>query len=552
MTQHILEIIGGLGMFLLAMLVMTEGLRGLAGDSLHDWLTLFTRSPSTGALTGTVVTGLLQSSSATIVATIGFVAAGLLTFPQALGVVLGANVGTTLTGWLVAIFGFKLKLGMAAMPLVLGGMLLRIFGRNRLAEAGKAVAGFGLILIGIGLMQSGMAGFEGIVTPASFPPDTLTGRLLLVGIGIVITLVTQSSSAGVAMAMTALSVGAINFPQAAALVIGMDVGTTATAVIASIGSSEAARRTGFSHTIYNLFTAVAALLMLSPYLWLLGMFMPSLIGDSPVFALAGFHTLFNIVALIIALPLAGLFARLMEKIVPERDTGLARRLDKRLLAEPRAAYVALEATLQEEFSYMLHSLEMRLKDGVFPANPRPFQIRQDLQDTRDFLDEMNRGESAAGRSGYRKDKRKSEKRHDPQSITTAIHALDHLRRMWQRLQQDKRIYTLRNQVSFAADGGELRSLCSQLRKALPQGIDADLYADCTSFTRRLWDDSENIRDRTIAMAVKQEISVSQSGQWLAAYLWVERMAHHVWRISSHLGGYDLEESAEIEDQVLGG
>jgi len=95
MTQHILQTLGGLGMFLLAMLVMTEGLRGLAGDSLHDWLTLFTRSPATGAVTGTAVTGLLQSSSATIVATVGFVAAGLLTFPQALGIVLGANVGTT-------------------------------------------------------------------------------------------------------------------------------------------------------------------------------------------------------------------------------------------------------------------------------------------------------------------------------------------------------------------------------------------------------------------------------------------------------------------------
>ena len=349
MTLHILQTLGGLGMFLLAMLVMTEGLRGLAGNSLHTWLTLFTRSPGTGAVTGTVVTGLLQSSSATIVATVGFVAAGLLTFPQSLGIVLGANVGTTVTGWLIALFGFKLKLGMAAMPLILAGMLLRIFSRGRLAEAGKAVAGFGLILIGIGLMQSGMTGLEGLVTPSSFPPDTFSGRLLLVGIGIIVTAITQSSSAGVAMAMTALSVGAVNFPQAAAMVIGMDVGTTITAVIAAIGSSEAARRTGFSHTIYNLFTAVAALLMLSPYIWFLDFAMPNLISNNPAFALVGFHTLFNIAALVIVLPMTGLFARLMEKLVPERDTGLARRLDKRLLTEPQAAHAALEATLREEF-----------------------------------------------------------------------------------------------------------------------------------------------------------------------------------------------------------
>jgi len=552
MTQHILQTLGGLGIFLLAMLVMTEGLRGLAGDSLHDWLTLFTRSPASGALTGTAATGLLQSSSATIVATVGFVAAGLLTFPQALGIVMGANVGTTITGWLVAIFGFKLKLGMAAMPLILLGMLLHILGRHRLAEAGKAIAGFGLIMIGIGLMQSGMVGFEGMVTPASFPPDTLVGRLLLVGIGIIITLVTQSSSAGVAMAMTALSVGAINFPQAAAMVIGMDVGTTVTAIIAAIGSSEAARRTGFSHTIYNIFTAVGALLLLSPYIGFLDSYMPRLVGDSPAFALVGFHTLFNLVALMVGLPLAGKFARLMEFLVPERDTGLARRLDKRLFAEPRAAYVALEATLREEFSYMLNAVELRLKSGVFPADPPPSVVYQDLQDTRDFLDEMNRGEVDPGSESDRRKKRKSiKKRHDPQRITTAIHTLDHLRRMLHRLHQDDRVFTLRNEVGLAAPVGELRTLCSQLRDALPEGIDEALFDECNRLSQQRATESEAVRDHTISRAVKQEISVAQSGRSLSAYLWIERMTHHVWRVSAHLGDYEREEGPDNGDGVSG-
>ena len=524
-------------MFLLAMLVMTEGLRGMAGNALHTWLTRFTRSPGTGAVTGTVVTGLLQSSSATIVATVGFVAAGLLTFPQSLGIVLGANVGTTVTGWLVAVFGFKLKIGLAAMPLILVGMLFRIFARGRLAEAGKALAGFGLILIGIGLMQAGMSGLEGKVTPSTFPPDTFTGRLLLVGIGIIVTLITQSSSAGVAMAMTALSVGAINFPQAAAMVIGMDVGTTVTAVIAAMGSSEAARRTGFSHTIYNLFTAVAALLMLTPYTWFLDSAMPDLINDSPAFALVGFHTLFNVVALAIVLPVAGQFAWLMEKLVPERDTGLARRLDKRLLAEPQAAHAALEATLREEFDYMLRGVEQKLKDGTFPLYPPLRQVRQELQDTRDFIDEMNRQQPGANHPagdmvGLR------------QQVTTAIHALDHMRRMLSRLQQEDSIYTLRNEARFAPLTGELRAFCSQLRGALPEGIEKSLYDECMELAQRLRFDAEQARDRTIAKAVRQEISVAQSGQWVAAYHWLEHMAHHVWRVSAHLGGYDAEEDAE--------
>jgi phosphate:Na+ symporter len=531
-----MQTLGGLGMFLLAMLVMTEGLRGLAGDSLHAWLTRFTRSPATGAVTGTAVTGLLQSSSATIVATVGFVAAGLLTFPQALGIVLGANVGTTVTGWLVAIFGFKLKLGAAALLLILGGMLLRIFGRGRLAEAGKTVAGFGLIFTAIGLMQSGMAGFEDLVTPSSFPSDTFTGRVLLVGIGVLVTLITQSSSAGVAMAMTALSVGAINFPQAACLVIGMDVGTTVTAVIATVGSSVAARRTGFSHTIYNLFTAVAALAMLSPYLWFLDRFMPELVSTTPEFGLVGFHTLFNLVALMIGLPLAGVFARLMIYLVPERDSGLARRLDSHLLAEPQAARAALEATLQDEFDYMLRSVDKRLKDGILPADPPLSEVRQDLRDTRDFLDAMNR-EDRVDNWDYSRGRNR-------QQIITAIHALDHLRRIFLRLQQDECIFTLRNEVKFAPLVRELGSLSTRLHKALPEGVDAPLYGESMELARRLLVDEENVRDQTITGAVKQEITVAQSGHFLSAYRWLERMAHHMWRISAHLGAYDLEEDQE--------
>lgn len=540
MTHQILQALGGLGIFLLAMLVMTEGLRGLAGRSLHNWLTLFTRSPGTGALTGTVVTGLLQSSGATIVATVGFVAAGLITFPQSIGIVLGANVGTTVTGWLVAVFGFKLKIGMIAMPLVLAGVMLKIFSRGRTAEAGKALAGFGLIFIGIDMMQVGMSGFEGSVTPASFPPDTISGRMLLVGIGIVVTLITQSSSAGVAMTMTALSVGALNFPQAAAMVIGMDVGTTITAIIAAIGSSEAARRTGFSHTIYNLFSVAVALLILSPYILLLNRFTPNLIANNPAIALVGFHTLFNVIALVVVLPFTKYYARFMEWLVPERETGLARRLDKRLLTEPQAAHAALDATLQEAFDFMLQSIEQRLKTGTFPIEPTQQQARQELHDTRDFLDDMNRSKPAIGTSTPAKNGSEDVRK----QLVSSLHALDHLRRILERLANDECIFTLRNEARFASLVGQLRTLCSQLRGALPTGIDESLYEESMAFAKKLRDDSENMRDLTIAKAVKQEITVAQSGRWLAAYRWLERMSHHLWRVSAQLGGYDGDEAVE--------
>ena len=213
MIDNLLQAIGGLGLFLFGMSVMTEGLQGLAGNLLHKLLARFTRSPLSGAISGAVATAILQSSSATTVAAVGFVAAGLLTFSQALGIIFGANLGTTVTGWLVALLGLKLNIGDLTLPLVLLGALMRLFGYARVASAGTAIAGFGLVFLGITVLQQGMAVFHDVVTPDSFPADNLGGRMLLVMLGIAITLVTQSSSAGVAAALTGVYTGTLGFPR---------------------------------------------------------------------------------------------------------------------------------------------------------------------------------------------------------------------------------------------------------------------------------------------------------------------------------------------------
>ena len=266
MTSDALGIFGGLGLFLLGMAVMTEGLRDLAGRALRRTLASCTRNPWTGALTGAFATALIQSSSVTTVMAVGFVGAGLLTFPQALSVVLGANVGTTVTGWLVALLGFKLDLKEIVLPLIFLGALMRLFGRRRVGAAGYALAGFGLIFAGIAMLQTGMEAFRDVVTPQTFPPDTILGRLLLVFIGVLITVATQSSSAGVATATTALHVGNISLSQAASMVIGMNVGTTVTAALAAVGGSVSTRRTALGHVIYNLLTGAGAFLLLPLYM----------------------------------------------------------------------------------------------------------------------------------------------------------------------------------------------------------------------------------------------------------------------------------------------
>jgi len=258
----IVTLLGGLGIFLIGLIIMTKGLQSLAGDTLRNAMLHFTKSPYSGALSGAIMTTLLQSSSATTVAAVGFVGAGIISFSQSLGIIFGANIGSTFTGWLVAIFGFKFNLETFVLPFIFLGAILKLFAKENVASAGFTLAGFGLIFVGIDTMQESVKGFETILTPDILPMDSIGGRLFLIGIGIVVTMITQASSAGIAMTLTLLYGGAVNFEQAAALVIGMDVGTTVTAAMATIGANINAKRTGFSHVIYNLLSAIFAFLFI--------------------------------------------------------------------------------------------------------------------------------------------------------------------------------------------------------------------------------------------------------------------------------------------------
>ncbi len=339
METATLQAAGGLGLFLFGMLMLTDGLKSATGTWLAAALRRFTRSPARGALTGAVATAVIQSSSATAVAAVGFVSAGILAFTQALGVIFGANVGTTMTGWLVAVFGLRFDVGGIAPLFVLLGALARVTGRPRLGTWGIALGGFGLVFVGIDVLSGAMAALEETLTPQSFPPDTWSGRLRLALLGVVITVVTQSSSAGVAAAITVVHAGAMTLPQAAALVVGMHVGTSATAALSTIGGSTQAKRTGWAHVIYNCITGVLAFGLIPAYVGLVDAWSG---GDPshPELLLVLFHSAFNVTAALIALPLTNRFAAFIERVIPEPADSMARRLDLSLLREPALAVAA--------------------------------------------------------------------------------------------------------------------------------------------------------------------------------------------------------------------
>ncbi len=524
----ILSGLGGLGLFLLGMVVLTEGLRALAGTALRRFLSRFTRSAWSGATTGTLTTAVVQSSSATTVLAVGFVGAGLLTFPQALGIVLGANVGTTVTGWLVALVGFKLKLGTAALPLVLIGVLLKLFGQNRTASLGYAIAGFGLLFVGISFMQQGMGGLVGVVTPETFPSDTWLGRLMLILLGIGFTLLTQSSSAGVAMALTALSLSAITLPQAAALVIGMDVGTTVTTVLATLGTSVHARRTGYAHAFYNVLTGVGAYFLLVPFMWAIHSFAPSAARSHPELVLVGFHTFFNVLGVVAALPFATKLADFMVRLVPERPSPFAEQLDDALLEEPSAALDSLGATLVDLTAKTFELVMRRLRHGEARGIQQWLvEIRAALVETRRYVERI-RTEADQGWI-YR--------RH-----LSAMHVIDHLDRLLDRCSQDERWDTAQADRRLRELEGELLApAIDSVRAALTHGEAPVSEKSLEDVWRSLENFDRAYREDALEDVASGRIDTAEAIRGLDAARMVRRVAYHAWRITHHLGRCQMDE-----------
>src|SRR6478735_4362134 len=214
-----IAVLGGGGLFMIGMNVMTDGLKAMAGSALRTVLSKAAATPLSGAFWGALVTLLVQSSSATTMTTIGLVSAGLLTFPQVLGLVFGANVGTTGTGWLVALIGVRVSLSAYALPLIFVGALTRLLGRGRIAGVGGAVAGFALVLYGLTTLQQGMGGLAETLHPSDLPAvlgapgvgwgEGSVGLVALIGVGLAMTAVMQSSTAAIAVTISAFYAGAV-------------------------------------------------------------------------------------------------------------------------------------------------------------------------------------------------------------------------------------------------------------------------------------------------------------------------------------------------------
>jgi len=303
----LIQTLGGLGMFILGMKMMTEGLQATAGQKIRSILEAISSNRVLGCLTGAGVTAMVQSSSATTVMLIGFVSAGIMGFEQAVGVVIGANVGTTITGQMIAF-----KLTKAALPAIALGVGLKYFSKKRnYRHIGDIILGFGLLFYGMTVMKNGLAPIKSdpqfISFFTTFSTETMGGILLCVAMGAILTVAVQSSSATVGLTMTLATAGLLTFPTALALVLGENIGTTITAQLATMGSNNTnAHRTANAHTIFNV-VGVGIILAIFPFFVTIVQTMTLKMGAGPVDQLvnneyihsaryiANGHTLFNII-----------------------------------------------------------------------------------------------------------------------------------------------------------------------------------------------------------------------------------------------------------------
>lgn len=542
-----ITVLGGIGLFLLGMTVMTDGLKALAGSSLRTVLAKAAATPASGAVWGAIVTLLVQSSSAVTMTTIGLVSAGLLTFPQGLGLVFGANIGTTGTGWLIALIGVRVSLSSYALPLIFVGALTKLLAGGRIAAAGASLAGFALVLYGLTTLQQGMGGLAESLHPSDLPSvlgapgvgwvEGSIGLLMLVVVGLVMTAVMQSSTASIAVTISAFYAGAIGLEQGAALIIGQNIGTATSSALAAIGASVTAKRLALAYVLFKVIAAFIALAAFPFSAALMGRFAGSVDGTT---LLAAYHTAYNVVGVAVLLPAAQWFTRFVERLLPSKESAIERALDPAALVNPVVAVEAARRAVANALSTMATAVAASLSGGAGRAGADVATAAAALAKVQDFLSEL---------------KETPESEAERRRLTSTLHALDHASRL----------------AEIVGDGGppgppsggpdDLRAaeLCQQVlrwtqtiddsitgesalsRHAVPigWGISGDVgaaLAEIEGAAGALNALQRDHRAATLASVAPGQSTAAEALARIDTVRRLDRIAHHAWRAAAHLLG----------------
>ncbi len=323
---EILQLIGSLGFFIYGMKVMSEGIQKVAGGKMRSILSSMTSNRFKGVFTGFSITALVQSSSATTVLVVSFVNAGLLSLTESIGVIMGANIGTTITAWLISIVGFKVKIASYALPIIAIGFPMMFFNKEKIKFWGEVLIGFALLFMGLALLKDSVPDIKSnpeiLAFVSNWSDMGFISTLIFVGIGTLLTVVVQSSSAAMALTLVMANNGWIPFELAAAMVLGENIGTTITANLAAIIGNVHAKRAAFAHFIFNVFGVIWIMILINPVIDLIDTYMVSTNQGSPFLAAASipvglsiFHTSFNIVNTLLLIGFVKFIADVAQKAV---------------------------------------------------------------------------------------------------------------------------------------------------------------------------------------------------------------------------------------------
>ena len=402
-----LTLLGAVGIFLYGMTLMSEGLQKAAGNGLRNILGAMTRNRFTGALTGFSITALIQSSSASTVMVVSFVSAGLMTLAQSVAVIMGANVGTTATAWIITLFGFKVDIGAFAIPIIAFCIPLLFSSNSKRKSIGEIILGFALLFIGLDWIEANVPDLKsspeifGFLT--QYANMGYVSALIFVLIGIITTMIIQSSSAAIAIVLIMCTKGWITFDLACAMILGSNIGTTITPIIASLGANLAAKRAALCHLMFNLLGTIWALALFIPFtdltVWVtehLGQGNPTELyaainGSTPAdptqiavmagwasFGLSIFHTIFNLINLSVMIWMTKFYVKVVEKIMPSKHKG-----DD----EFQLTYISSGRVAASE----LNMAQAEKEIGVFAERvSRMLKMAQELVHAKEGSDEFNK------------------------------------------------------------------------------------------------------------------------------------------------------------------
>jgi phosphate:Na+ symporter len=349
------SILGGIALFLIGMEYMESGFKGFSGGFLEKVLQKFTNNTFKAITTGFFATAVVQSSSLISIIVISFLSAGLISLSSAIGVIFGSNIGTTATAWLVSLFGLKIKISAYAMPMIIMGIIIPLILKKSSWRGVAAIfIGLGVIFLGISYMKEGFETLKEGIDLALYAMDGYLGVFVYVLVGAIATIIIQSSSATMALIITALASGQIEYTNALALAIGANLGTTVTAVLGALKSNENGKRLALAHFIFNMITGTIAIAFIYQLTTVVDIF-ASIFGitnNDIAMKLALFHTIFNIIGVIVCSPFISQLVKFLEKrfIHKKVEAGKAKYLDETMLAIPDLAITAVRNEVKHLFS----------------------------------------------------------------------------------------------------------------------------------------------------------------------------------------------------------